>query len=64
MSNGYLLEIDDRDAGLLIREGKSYAFVAVSGAFQALNGKMFANVSDAERAARRLARHNALRRAA
>ena len=64
MRNGYLLEIDDRDAGLLIREGKSYAFVAVGRAFQTLDGKMFANIGDAERAARRLARHNALGRAA
>ncbi|MDR3493651.1 MAG: hypothetical protein P4L82_03520 [Ancalomicrobiaceae bacterium] len=56
MRNGYLLEIDNRDAGLLVREGDAYAFVAVSGTFQSLDGKLFSSVLDAERAARRLIR--------
>ena len=56
MRNGYLLEIDHRDAGLLVREGDAYAFLAISAAFQALDGKVFSSVPDAERAARRLVR--------
>ena len=64
MQNGYLLEIDHRAAGLLIREGGAYAFVALAGAFRPLDGKLFSSVADAERAARRLVRRKALAAAA
>ncbi|MDR3372485.1 MAG: hypothetical protein P4L98_02040 [Ancalomicrobiaceae bacterium] len=64
MRNGYLLEIDHRDAALLVREGDAYAFLAISTAFQALDGKLFSCVTDAERAARRLIRRNSLAPAA
>ncbi|MDR3375335.1 MAG: hypothetical protein P4L98_16545 [Ancalomicrobiaceae bacterium] len=64
MANGYLLEIDHHDAGLLVREGGAYAFVSLAGAFQSLDGKLFSSVADAERAARRLVRRRALAAAA
>ena len=64
MRNGYLLEIDHRDAALLVREGGAYAFVALGNGFEALDGKLFSSVTDAERAARRLVRRKALAAAA
>lgn len=64
MRNGYLIEIADLDAGLLVRDGDAYAFVAVSPRFNALDGTRFASALSAERAAWKLYRSRANRRLA
>lgn len=51
MRNAYLIEIADLDAGLLVREGATYSFVAVSPRFNALEGARFSSALAAERAA-------------
>lgn len=64
MRNGYLIEIADLDAGLLVRDGDGYAFVAVSPRFHSLDGTRFASALAAERAAWTLYRSRANRRLA
>ncbi|MBV5265573.1 hypothetical protein [Pinisolibacter aquiterrae] len=53
MFDSYLIEIDDVEAGLLIRDGESYAFHAVAPRFRAFEGARFADPWSAERALRR-----------
>ena len=55
MSDSYLIEIDERPAGILVREGGSYAFHAVSGRYRSLDGRTYPGPGAAERAARKLA---------
>lgn len=64
MRNGYLIEIADIDAGLLVRDGDAYAFVAVSPRFRSLDGTRFASALSAERAAWNLYRRRPARRLA
>lgn len=56
MTNGYVIEIDEVAAGLLIPEGASYAFHTVDRRYRALDGVVFSGPHAAERAARRLHR--------
>ena len=56
MFDSYLIEIDDLEAGLLIRDGDTYAFHAVAPRFRAFEGARFADPWSAERALRRHAR--------
>lgn len=56
MSNGYLIEVAGHDAGLAVRDGDAYAFLAVSPRFRALEGARFPSALAAERAAWRLYR--------
>jgi hypothetical protein len=60
-TNGYVIEIDDEAAGLLVREGRSYAFHAVGRRYASLEGAIFATPHAAERAARDLSRPRAAR---
>ncbi|MCE1236485.1 MAG: hypothetical protein LWW93_09020 [Hyphomicrobiales bacterium] len=53
MFDSYVIEIDDVEAGLLIRDGESYAFHAVAQRFRAFEGARFPDPWTAERALRR-----------
>ena len=55
MFDSYVIEIDDVEAGLLIRDGESYAFHAVAPRFRAFEGTRFPDPWTAERALRRQA---------
>ena len=54
MFDSYLVEVQDRAAGILIRSGAAYAFHSVEKPFAALEGMIFPDAPTAERAARRL----------
>lgn len=53
MFDSYVIEIDDVETGLLIRDGNSYAFHAVAARFRAFEGARFSDPWSAERALRR-----------
>lgn len=53
MFDSYLIEIDDCEAGLLLRDGEAYVFHAVAQRFRAFEGARFADPWSAERALRR-----------
>lgn len=53
MFDSYLIEIDDCEAGLLLREGGAFAFHAVSPRYRAFEGAVFNDPWSAERALRR-----------
>jgi len=53
MFDSYLIEIDDCEAGLLLREGGAYVFHAVAQRYRAFEGAVFNDPWSAERALRR-----------
>lgn len=53
MFDSYLIEIDDCEAGLLLREGEAFVFHAVAGRYRAFEGAVFSDPWSAERALRR-----------
>lgn len=53
MFDSYVIEIDDVEAGLLIRDGEGYAFHAVAQRFRAFEGARFPDPWTAERVLRR-----------
>lgn len=59
MFDSYLIEIDDVEAGLLLRQGGSFVFHAVAPRFRAFEGAVFADPWSAERALRRAPPRNA-----
>lgn len=56
MFDRYLVEVNNRAAGILVRAGAAYEFHSVEKPFAALEGTTFPDAASAERAARRLAR--------
>jgi len=56
MSNAFIIEIDDLEAGILVSEGTAYRFHAATDRFFGLQGQHFAGPASAERAARDLLR--------
>ena len=56
MFDNYIIEIDDKAAGILVRTGRSFAFHALEPAFASLEGAVFADAVAAERAARQARR--------
>ncbi|MGY3529518.1 hypothetical protein [Bradyrhizobium sp. USDA 4452] len=54
MSDCCVIEVSSQTAGIVVRDAKGYAFFAASQRFQALEGQIFRNAREAERAARRL----------
>jgi len=54
MSDCYVIEVSSETAGIVVRDTRGYAFFAASRRFQALEGQIFRNAREAERAARRL----------
>ena len=55
MSDNYIIEIGSEAAGIVVRGPGGYRFFAASRRFSRLEGQIFRNVREAERAARRLA---------
>ncbi|NLH81514.1 MAG: hypothetical protein GX458_11810 [Phyllobacteriaceae bacterium] len=62
MFDRYLIEIDDLEAGLLIRDGETYEFHAVAPRFRAFEGARFPDPWTAERALRRAGERSARNR--
>lgn len=54
MSDCYVIEVSSQTAGIVVRDTSGYRFFAASPRFQALEGQIFRNAREAERAARRL----------
>jgi hypothetical protein len=55
MSDTYIIEIGSKAAGIVVRYLDGYRFFAASHRFNALEGQLFRNAREAERAAIRLA---------
>ena len=55
MSDSYIIEISSEAAGIVVRGPGGYRFYAASHRFSRLEGRLFRNAREAERAARRLA---------
>lgn len=55
MSDSYVIEVSSQTAGIVVRDTKGYQFFAASHRFDCLEGQIFRNAREAERAARRLA---------
>ena len=55
MSDSYIIEISSQAAGIVVRNPDGYRFFAASHRFDALEGRLFRNAREAERAATRLA---------
>ncbi|MCX5512227.1 hypothetical protein C3941_09150 [Kaistia algarum] len=56
MFDNYIIEIDDKAAGILVRTGRSFAFHALERTFAVLEGALFTDAVAAERAARKVRR--------
>jgi hypothetical protein len=55
MSDTYIIEVSSQAAGIVVRDPGGYRFFAASHRFNALEGRLFRNAREAERAAIRLA---------
>jgi len=55
MSDTYIIEVSSQTAGIVVRGPGGYRFFAASHRFSRLEGQLFRNAREAERAARRLA---------
>ena len=55
MSDTYIIEVGSQPAGIIVRSGDGYRFFAASHRFNRLEGQIFRNAREAERAARQLA---------
>ena len=55
MSQTYIIEVGSQPAGIVVRCPNGYMFFAASHRFNRLDGKLFRNAREAERAARRIA---------
>jgi hypothetical protein len=55
MSDSYIIEVGSKPAGIVVRDPDGYRFFAASRHFYRMDGKLFRNAREAERAARRLA---------
>ena len=56
MSDTFIIEISSQPAGIVVRGPGGYRFFAASHRFSRLEGQIFRNAREAERAARRLAK--------
>jgi hypothetical protein len=54
MSDSYIIEVDAQTAGIVVRNPGGYRFFASSHRFNRLEGQLFRNAREAERAARKL----------
>ena len=54
MSNSFIIEVGSQSAGIIVRAPGGYQFFAASHRFNRLEGQIFRNAREAERAARRL----------
>jgi hypothetical protein len=55
MSDTYIIEVSSQAAGIVVRGPGGYRFFAASHRFNRLEGQLFRNAREAERAAIRLA---------
>jgi hypothetical protein len=55
MSDTYIIEVASQPAGIVVRNPEGYRFFAATHRFNQLEGQIFRNAREAERAARRLA---------
>jgi hypothetical protein len=55
MSDTYIIEVGSKTAGIVVRNPDGYRFFAAPHRFNALEGHLFRNAREAERAAVRLA---------
>jgi hypothetical protein len=55
MSQTYIIEIGSQPAGIVVRNPEGYMFFAAAHRFNKLDGQLFRNAREAERAARRIA---------
>ena len=54
MSDTYIIEIGSGPAGIVVRNPEGFRFFAASHRFNRLEGQVFRNAREAERAAKRL----------
>ena len=54
MSDTYIIEVSSQPAGIVVRDEGGYRFFAASHRFNRLEGRLFRNAREADRAARRL----------
>ncbi len=54
MSDTYIIEVASQAAGIVVRDANGYRFFAASHRFNRLEGQLFRNAREAERAAKRL----------
>ena len=50
MSQNYIIEVHEQAAGIVVRDGPKYRFFAATHAFNPLEGQLFKNPREAERA--------------
>jgi hypothetical protein len=55
MSDTYIIEVSSKAAGIVVRNPDGYRFFAACHEFNRLEGQLFRNAREAERAAYRLA---------
>jgi hypothetical protein len=55
MSDRYIIEVNSKAAGVVVRNAEGFRFFAASQRFVRMEGKLFRNAGEAERAAVRLA---------
>ena len=55
MSDSYIIEVNSQTAGSVVPNPDGYRFFAATHRFNPLEGQLFRNAREAERAARRLA---------
>ena len=55
MPQTYIIEVRSQAAGIVVRNAKGFVFFAASHRFNRLDGQLFRNAREAERAAARLA---------
>jgi hypothetical protein len=56
MPQTYVIEVSSQAAGIVVRNPEGFIFFAASHRFNPLDGKLFRNAREAERAATRLVR--------
>ena len=56
MSQTYIFEVSSQAAGIVVRNPEGFVFFAASHRFNRLDGQLFRNAREAERAATRVAR--------
>jgi hypothetical protein len=54
MSDCYIIEVNSQPAGVVVRNAEGFRFFAASQRFDRMEGKLYRNAGEAERAARRL----------
>jgi len=55
MSDTYIIEVGSQAAGIVVRDREGYRFFAASRRFNPIEGQVFRNAREAERAALRIA---------